>query len=73
MGNNLQQGIRMLDACARVSIAWAESRVQEIDTANTEAALFKPGYGNMKRLRLKIIVNIRIWNRFIRFKKNMNR
>jgi hypothetical protein len=44
--NNVNQVIRKLQACAGVSIDWADRRELEFDTAKTDAALSTSSRGH---------------------------
>jgi len=70
---DVNQVVRKLQACARESIDWAERRELEIDTAETEAALFTRMRGHKGHLRPKLAAKIRVGNGFIKFNKDATR
>jgi len=72
-GNDINQVIRTLEACARVSIDWVERRELQFDTAETEGALFTRRLGHKKHLRVKLSVKIRVGNGFVRFDREATR
>jgi hypothetical protein len=72
-GNNVNQVVRILEACARVSIDWAERWELQFDTAKTEAALFTRRRGHKKHLRPKLPAKIRVGNGFVRFYREATR
>jgi hypothetical protein len=65
-GNDINQVVRKLEACATVSIDWAARQELEFDTAKTEAALFTCRRGHKKHLRPKLTAIIRVRNGFVR-------
>ena len=72
-GNGVNQDVRKLEACARVSLDWAERWELEFDTANTESALFTRRRGHKNYLRPKLTAKTRVGNGFVRFNREATR
>jgi len=65
-GNDGHQVGSKLEACARVSIDWADRGELEFDTAKTEVGLFTCRRGNKKHLHPKVTAKITVGNGFVR-------
>jgi len=72
-GNDANQVVLTLEACAGESIEWASRRDIQFDTAKTEAALFTCRGGHKNHLRPKLTVRFKVGDGFVRFNKETTR
>jgi hypothetical protein len=69
IGNDVNQVVESLEACAVESIEWASRRDHQFDPAKSQAALFTRRRGHMKNLQPKLTFKIKVVNGFVQFKK----
>jgi len=72
-GNNINQDVGRLEACARVSIDWVERRELEFNTTKTKRALVIGRWGQKRHLRPKLTMKIWVRNGFVRFNREVTR
>ena len=72
-GEDVNEVVDKLDACAAERIEWASRRDLQFDTANTAAALLTRRGGYKKHLQLQLTAKINVGNGFVRFNKETTR
>jgi hypothetical protein len=72
-GGVVNEVIMKLDACARASNDWANTRGLAFNTATTEAALFTRRRGHWRHLRPKLTAKITVGDGFVKFYKEATR
>jgi hypothetical protein len=72
-GNDVKQVVRKLQACASVSIDWAERQQLELNTATTDTDFFTRRRDHNYQLHRNLTAKISVGNGFIRYNREATR